>query len=118
MGRLSQVSETQGRLSEEFLREWCWGHNQRCIEAGYPHWLYVSKDKETGAMTTKARSGADATDVINVGRGIRPDYHGWSADRLASEYRILSMMLRMGMPAALAENPRLPASPRALAHHG
>lgn len=86
------------RLSEETLRNWCWEQNKRAKEAGWMHWLYVSKDKETGAMVTKARVGSDAKDVLKVIEGWYPDFINWSADRLDAEFRILRYMARMGMP--------------------
>ena len=107
-----------GRLSEETLRNWCWEQNKRAKEAGWLHWLYVSKDKGTGAMVTKARGGSDAKDVLKVIEGWYPDFINWSADRLDAEFRILRMMVRMGMPQAAFESqrpmlakppPRLPA---------
>lgn len=86
-----------GRTEEE-LRAWCWGWNERCREARWPYWLYVSRDKETGSLSCKSRSGSDALDVINVLNGWKPDFMNWSGDNLDSEFRILRHMARMGMP--------------------
>lgn len=87
-----------GHQSEESLRAWCWEKNVKCREAKFPHWLYVSKDKDTGVMVCKARSGADATDIIKVLNGWYPDFVNWDEDRLESEFRILRHIARMGMP--------------------
>lgn len=86
------------RRTEEELREWCWEKNQQCREAKYAHWLYVNRDKDSGALICRAKSGADALDVIQVLNGWYPDYKGWDAERLESEFRILRHCARMGMP--------------------
>lgn len=86
------------RRSEEEMREWCWEKNQQCREAKFAHWLSVSKDKESGSFICRARSGADAMDVIDLLNGKRPDYVGWDEERLDNEFRILRHIARMGMP--------------------
>ena len=84
--------------SEERLREWCWKKNQDCMNAKFPHWLYVSRDKDTNRAICKARSGSDALDVLKLLDGWYPDFKGWDQDRLDSEFRILRHAARMGMP--------------------
>ena len=92
-------AETSGiQHSEEYLRAWCWGWNERCREARWAYWLYVSRDAETGSLSCKSRSGADALDVINVLNGWKPDFVNWNGEDLLSEFRILRHMARMGMP--------------------
>lgn len=86
------------RRTEDELRAWCWEKNQQCREARFSHWLYVNRDKETGALTCKSRVGSDALDVIKLMNGWRPDFFNWAADRLESEFRILRHIARMGMP--------------------
>lgn len=86
------------RRTEDELRAWCWEKNQQCRDARFAHWLYVNRDKETGAMTCKSRVGSDALDVIKLLNGWRPDFFNWAADRLDSEFRILRHIARMGMP--------------------
>lgn len=101
MGRLSEyLAEDRGggRNSEEFLRNWCWDRNQQAMNAGWLHWLHVSRDKETGALTTKARHGADAKDIWKILDGWYPDFMNWSEERLDSEFRILRHIAKMGMP--------------------
>ncbi len=95
-----KVSETSTgyRRSEEEMREWCWEKNRTARQAGWPHWLYVSRDRETGTLSCKSRSGSDASDVIKVINGWYPDFINWSEDRLAEEHRILRHIARMGMP--------------------
>lgn len=96
--RAQTQSAFSGGLGEDELREWCWGWNQRCREAGWAHWLHVSRDKETGSVSCKSRTGSDALDVIKTLNGWSPDFRGWAADRLDSEHRILRHVARMGMP--------------------
>lgn len=93
-----ETDQATGRNSEAFLREWCWKRNLQAKEGKWPHWIYVSRDKETGTLTCKARTGADAMDVIKVLRGWKPDFRGWDQERLDAEFRILRHMGRMGMP--------------------
>lgn len=83
--------------SVEDMREWCWDKNLKARDAGWNHWLYVSEDKDSETRTIKARTGSDAADVVAVIRGWYPDFKGWDAERLASEFRILRHMARMGM---------------------
>ena len=97
--RLTAVTETPTvHRTEEDMRAWCWAKNQQCREARFPHWLYVSRDKEAGVMICKTRTGSDATDVIKVLNGWYPDFKGWDQDRLDSEFRIIRHIARMGMP--------------------
>lgn len=86
------------RRTEDELRAWCWEKNQQCRDARFSHWLSVSKDKDTVALSCKSRVGSDALDVIKVLSGWRPDFFGWDKDRLDSEFRILRHIARMGMP--------------------
>lgn len=86
------------RRTIDEMREWCWGWNKRAREAGWANWLYVSEDKETNTNAVKVRTGGDALDVIGVINGGYPDFYKWDAERLASEFRILRYMARMGMP--------------------
>lgn len=95
---LAASNDTIARRSEEEMRAWCWEKNVQARDAKWPHWLYVSRDKDTGTLACKARSGSDATDVINVLNGWYPDFKGWDQDRLDSEFRILRHIARMGMP--------------------
>jgi hypothetical protein len=85
-------------MTEEDLRAWCWQTNQRCRAAKFAYWIHVSRDKETGVVSTKARNGSDALDVIKVLNGWYPDFINWEQDRLDSEFRILRHVARMGMP--------------------
>ena len=95
---LATADNAVSRRTEEELRAWCWEKNLKCRDAKFPHWLYVSKDKDTGALACKSRSGSDALDVINLLNGWYPDFKGWDDDRLESEFRILRHIARMGMP--------------------
>ena len=96
--RVSAEPVTGYRRSEEEMREWCWDKNKTARQVGWPHWLYVSRDKETGTLSCKSRSGSDATDVIKVLNGWYPDFVNWTEERLAEEHRILRHIARMGMP--------------------
>lgn len=98
--RVVAESSTSYRRSEEEMREWCWEKNKTARQANWPHWLYVSRDKETGTLSCKSRSGADASDVIKTLNGWYPDFINWSDERLAEENRILKHIARMGMPEA------------------
>jgi len=109
------ASPTAGSYSEEALREWCWDRNCQARNASWPHWLYVSRDKDTGAVSTKARTGSDALDVIKVLNGWKPDFQGWAQDRLDREFRILRHLARMGMPESETHRFKVLAGPRAVA---
>ena len=98
ISRVSSEAANGYLHSEEEMRDWCWQSNKRSRQAGWPHWLYVSRDKETGTLSCKSRSGSDATDVIKVLNGWYPDFINWSEERLAEEHRILRHIARMGMP--------------------
>lgn len=106
------------RNSEEFLRAWCWEKNQQAASYNFAHWLHVRKDKDTGALSCKARTGADALDVIKVMSGWYPDFMNWDHERLDSEFRILRHIARMGMPQEEFER-LLPgiANPMSGGHH-
>lgn len=96
------------RNSEEFLRNWCWERNKQAMQANWLHWLYVSRDKETGALTTKARVGSDANDILKVLDGWYPDFMNWEPERLDAEFRILRHIAKMGMPQEWFERNQLP----------
>lgn len=98
ISRVGSESASGGWRTEEDLRAWCWEANKKARQANWPHWLYVSRDKETGSLSCNSRSGADATDVIKVLNGWYPDFINWSEERLKDEFRILRHMARMGMP--------------------
>ena len=101
-GRLAVVTK-QGADGPAFftgidhMRAWCMERNKTARDAGWPLWLHVSEDKETKALSIKSRHGSDALDVLKVIRGWYPDFEGWDADRLASEFRILRHVAKMGM---------------------
>jgi len=101
--------------SVEDMREWCWDKNLKARDAGWQHWLYVSQDKETQVHSIRSRNGADAADVIAVVRGWYPDFKGWDAERLASEFRILRHMARMGMTEEKFASIRFANPPRPIA---
>ncbi|MXO72885.1 hypothetical protein [Alteraurantiacibacter buctensis] len=81
----------------DHMRVWCAERNRKARTADWPHWLYVSEDKETHALTIKSRKGSDALDVWKVISGWYPDFEGWDAERLASEFRILRHIAKMGL---------------------
>lgn len=95
----------------DHMRDWCWEKNHQARDAGWVHWIYVSQDKETGVHSIKARNGADAQDVIDVIRGGYPDFQGWNDERLASEFRILRHIARMGMPESQFHSIRFASPP-------
>ena len=103
------------RNSEEDLRAWCWSKNEQCRNARFPHWLYVSRDRETNILTCKTRTGADALDVLKVLDGWYHDFKGWDQDRLDSEFRILRHMARMGMTEEKFASIRFANPPRPIA---
>lgn len=84
--------------TEEELRAWCWEKNQQCRDAKYSHWIYVHRDRTSGTMECRTKTGADALDVIAILNGRKPAYVGWDTEKLESEYRILRYCARMGMP--------------------
>lgn len=96
----------------EALRQWCWAKNQQARDANWPFWISVVTDKETGAISTRSRQGSDALDVIKTIRGWYPDFMNWDADRLASEFRILRHIARMGMPEEKFQTIRFASPPR------
>lgn len=83
--------------SMDDMRYWCAQKNRTARDAGWPHWVYVSEDKDTKALSIKSRTGSDALDVLKVIRGWYPDFEGWDEERLASEFRILRHMAKMGL---------------------
>ena len=64
--RLTAAASANAFSSIEEMREWCWDRNVMARDAGSQRWLYVSRDKDTGLHSIKARNGADAADVIAV----------------------------------------------------
>ena len=106
----------QAFASIDDMRKWCWDRNQQARDAGWAQWLYVSKDKETGAHSIKTRTGADAMDVVKVIRGWYPDFMNWDDERLASEFRILRHIARMGMPEGFYQPIRFGSPPRQLSN--
>ncbi len=115
--RLTLAADNSGGRafqSVDAMRDWCWQRNQQARDAGWAHWLYVSEDKETGAHSIKSRNGSDALDVIKLIRGWYPDFMNWEPERLASEFRILRHIARMGMPEAFYQPIRFASPPRQL----
>lgn len=110
------VATGGGNYSPETLRDWCWAKNQQARDANWPFWISVVTDKDTGAVTTRSRQGSDALDVIKTIRGWYPDFMNWDADRLASEFRILRHIARMGMPEEKFQTIRFASPPRQLVH--
>lgn len=111
MGRftdIAQVPEAR-RWAQDEMRQWCWDRNQQAMAAGWPHWLYVSQDKETGVNSIKSRNGSDARDIMKTMHGWYPDFMEWPSERLASEFRILRFMVRMGMTEDTFKTIRLAA---------
>lgn len=112
--RAAEATPTGSGYTEEQLRDWCWAKNQQARDANWPFWISVTKDKETGAIATRSRQGSDALDVIKTIRGWYPDFQNWDADRLASEFRILRHIARMGMPEEKFQTIRFAYAPRQL----
>lgn len=113
--RTAEAVTTGGKtFSEEHLRDWCWAKNKQAKEAGWAFWISISKDKETGSVTTKSRQGSDALDVIRLIEGWYPNHLNWDADSLASEFRILRHIARYGMPEEAFQSIRFASPPRQL----
>lgn len=113
--RRAEVTTTGGAsYTAEALRDWCWAKNQQARDANWPFWISVMTDKDAGTITTRARQGSDALDVIKTIRGWYPDFINWEPDRLASEFRILRHIARMGMPEEKFQTIRFASPPRQL----
>lgn len=118
MKRATEAAPTEARAfhTVDAMRDWCAERNRRAIEAKWSHWLYVSEDKETGTHAIKSRNGSDAADVIKLIYGWYPDFMNWDAERLASEFRILRHIARMGMSEDKFQSIRFASPPRQLVH--
>jgi hypothetical protein len=116
MKRTNEVALSGPTFSDfDGMREWCWKWNEQTKEARWANWLYVSEDKENNTRVIKVRTGGDAVDVLKLIDGWYPDFYGWEPERLASEFRILRHIARMGMPEDKFQTIRFAYPPRQLA---
>ncbi len=100
MGRLNDGSITADgpKMTVADLHRFCVDANASAEKFDMDRWYYVTKNKDTGVSDVRALDGDQAIRVRRAGAGWKPDYHGWDAERLEGEGRLLRWFFKQGGP--------------------
>jgi hypothetical protein len=107
MARIEIAAEKDREPNEDFMRAYCWEKNQSVRRAGYDRWWLVRTINDQPAYDS--RTGDEVARLWKLMNGWYPDYVGWSAEKLASEFRILRSVIRGGMPGDVFKQIRFAA---------